>query len=256
MNIWKICVPLAFLLALAAGPETARAAEESSAETAPQDDFTRDWTELDEDQPGLEVWDPLEPVNRGMFWFNDKLYFYLFKPVARGYRVVLPEPARQAVGNVFDNLGAPVRVANSLLQGKLNNGLDEFAKFLSNTVFGLGGMIDLHADTEPQPSDEDFGQTLGHYGLGPGFYLVLPVLGPSNLRDGAAEFADRLVEPMQSPYYLDMHDYEVYGARALDRINWLSLDDDTYESIKQQALDPYLFVRGAYMQRRAAAVEK
>ncbi len=219
----------------------------------------RDWTELDDgfgDEQELDVWDPIQPFNRGMFWFNDKLYFYLFKPVARGYRAVVPEPGRQAIKNVFDNLGAPVRVVNSLLQGKVENGLDELTLFMANTIFGLGGLFDLQPETEPRPTREDFGQTLGHYGVGSGFYLVLPVLGPSTLRDAPALFADRLIEPVPSPYYLKMHDYEVWALGAYEQVNWLSLDKDTYEAIKKDALDPYLFVRNAYLQKRAAEIGK
>ncbi|MBW2476390.1 MAG: VacJ family lipoprotein [Deltaproteobacteria bacterium] len=215
-----------------------------------------DWTEWEEDEEELIVWDPIEPINRGIFWVNDKLYFYLLKPVARGYRWAVPEPGREAVDNVFNNLNAPVRILNSFLQGKVQNGLDELTKFCANSIFGIAGIFNLHSETEPQPSKEDFGQTLGDYGIGPGFYLVLPVFGPSNLRDGVGLFADRLVEPIPSPYYFKMHDYEVWALGAYQQVNWLSLDKDTYESIKRDALDPYLFVRNAYMQKRAAEIDK
>lgn len=218
----------------------------------------QDWTEFDDDfgdEEELEVWDPIEPFNRGMFWFNDKLYVYLFKPVARGYRFVVPELAREGVNNVFTNLGGPVRVLNAFLQGKVTKGLDELTIFVGNSTLGVGGLFDLNAGNEKITS-EDFGQTLGHYGSGPGFYLVLPIFGPSNLRDGVGMFADRFVEPIPSPFYLKMKREEIWALSAFEKINWLSLDKDTYESIKRDSLDPYLFIRNAYMQKRAAEVDK
>lgn len=216
----------------------------------------RDWTTLAEDEQELEAWDPLEPFNRGMFWFNDKLYFYALKPVAKGYRAVTPEPVRESVSNFFRNLTAPVRVVNSLLQGKVTGALDEFTIFCANSTVGVGGLVDLHKDTPNRPSPEDFGQTLGHYGTPPGFYLVLPVLGATNARDVVGQVADSLAAPISSPYYVKLQTVEVIGLQTYDTVNYLSLDKDTYESIKRESLDPYLFVRNAYMQQRQARVEK
>lgn len=204
---------------------------------------------------GDDVWDPIEPVNRGMFWFNDKLYFYALKPVAKGYRVVVPEPGRKAVGNVFTNLGAPVRMVNHALQGKLTCTLDELTIFLANSIFGLAGIFDLHADTG-KPSPEDFGQTLGYYGVPAGPYLVFPFVGPRNLRDGVGMAVDGLVEPIPSPYYLKLHQAEVIAAAAGEQINALSLDKDSYEAVVRESLDPYVSIRDAYMQNRAAKVAK
>jgi phospholipid-binding lipoprotein MlaA len=204
---------------------------------------------------GEKVWDPIEPVNRGIFWFNDKLYFYALKPIAKGYRAVVPEPGREAVANVFTNLGAPARIVNNALQGKVIGTLDELTIFLANSIFGLGGIFDLHEDSR-KPSPEDFGQTLGHYGIPPGPYLVLPFIGPRNLRDGAGMAADNLVDPLPSPYYLKVHQAEVIAAVTGEQINYLSLDKDSYEAIVRESLDPYLTIRDAYMQNRAAKVAK
>jgi phospholipid-binding lipoprotein MlaA len=107
-----------------------------------------------------------------------------------------------------------------------------------------------------KPDAEDFGQTLGHYGTPSGFYLVLPVFGPSNARDAVGLVADSLTHPVPSPYYLKMKQIEIVGVRTYDTVNELSLDKDTYEAIKRDALDPYLFVRNAFMQKRAAKIEK
>src|SRR5512147_1456836 len=160
---------------LGGGPAFAMAADDSAA-AAGEIDFEEGY-----EPNGEKVWDPIEPVNRGIFWFNDKLYFYALKPIAKGYRAVVPEPGREAVGNVFTNLGAPVRIVNNALQGKVIGTLDELTIFLANSIFGLGGIFDLHEDSR-KPSAEDFGQTLGHYGIPPGPYLVLPFIGPRNLR--------------------------------------------------------------------------
>lgn len=234
---------------LIAGPGAAMAAEDPAA-PAGEIDFEEGY-----EPNGEVVWDPIEPVNRGIFWFNDKLYFYALKPVARGYRAAVPEAGREAVQNVFTNLGAPVRIVNSALQGKVIGTLDELAIFLANSIFGLGGIFDLHKESR-KPSPEDFGQTLGHYGIPPGPYLVLPFVGPRNLRDGVGMAADSLVEPLPSPYYLKVHQAEVIAAVTGEQINALSLDKDTYEAVVRESLDPYLTVRDAYMQNRAAKVAK
>ncbi len=215
-----------------------------------------DWTELDEGDQELSVWDPLEPFNRGMFWFNDKLYFYLLKPVAKGYRYVAPEPVRESVGNFFHNLATPVRFVNCLLQGKGHDAAGELALFMLNTTFGIAGLFDLTPDDMVKPDAEDFGQTLGRYGTSTGFYLVLPVFGPTNARDAVGQVADSLVHPVPSPFYLQMKPLEVAGIQSYDKVNEVSLDKDTYESIKRDELDPYLFIRNAFMQNRAAKVEK
>jgi phospholipid-binding lipoprotein MlaA len=198
-----------------------------------------------------KIADPLEPVNRGIFWFNDKLYIYLFKPVARGLRVI-PEPARVSVSNFFSNLGTPVRVANNLLQFKLTNTCSELARLLVNSTFGLAGLFDPASTWGLEKKDEDLGQTFGHYGVGNGFYLVLPVFGPTTLRDGIGRVGDYFVDPL--PYALKQE--EVIGLRSLERENALSLDKDTYEATRKHELDPYLFVRDAYAQHRAAKVRE
>ena len=133
---------------------------------------------MDDDDEILDVYDPLETFNRGMFWFNDKLYFYLLKPIARGYRWIAPEPFRVAIGNVFSNLATPVRVINAGLQGKLGNTGNELVRFGTNSTLGILGMFDpAKQHFGLAKKNEDTGQTLGHYGIGPGPYLVLPSFG-------------------------------------------------------------------------------
>lgn len=204
---------------------------------------------------GDSSWDPIEPVNRGFFWFNDKLYFYALKPAAKGYRAMVPAPGRKAVDNVFNNLGAPIRIVNNALQGKIVCTLDELGIFLANSIFGLGGIFDLHEQGR-KPSPEDFGQTLGYYGIPAGPYLVLPFVGPRDLRDGVGLAVDRLVDPIPSPYYVKMHQAEVMGLLTAEQVNYLSLDKDSYEAVVRESLDPYVTIRDAYMQNRAAKVAR
>lgn len=197
--------------------------------------------------------DPIEPFNRGVFWVNDKLYFYLLKPVARGYRVV-PHPVRSSIGKAFTNLAFPVRFVNNLLQLKFRAATIEFDRFLINSTIGLAGLFDPASNIpELRPQVEDLGQTFGSYGIGHGCYLVLPLLGASSLRDGLGTVGDSLLDPLA---YTGLTLAERGGLKSGQTINWLSLDRDTYEGIKQDAVDPYLFIRNAYLQRRQAQVEK
>jgi phospholipid-binding lipoprotein MlaA len=216
------------------------------------EEFFEDDLAFDEDEPPLTVHDPIEPVNRAVFWFNDKLYFYLFKPVARGLRVV-PERVRVSADNFFDNLSAPLRFINNVLQLQFNDAGDELARFIFNSTFGVAGLFDIAKEEGGiAKRDEDFGQTMGRYGVGSGFYLVLPVLGPSNVRDAGGRVADHFLSPLT--YILSFE--ERIAIRVVESENALSLDKDTYEGIKRDALDPYLFIRDAYAQRRSAALKK
>jgi len=212
-----------------------------------EEDFT------DGEFEAIEINDPIEPFNRGMFWVNDKLYFYLFKPIARGYRVV-PEPARQSVANFFSNLATPVRFVNSLLQLKFADAGTELGRLVINSTIGIGGLFDpAKKHFGMRKKDEDLGQTLGSYGVGNGFYIVWPILGPSSARDTVGMAGDFFLDPM---LYIDMKMWERVALKGLDKETKLSLDKDTYESIKRQALDPYLDVRNSYAQHRAGKVRK
>jgi len=215
-----------------------------------------DFDPFAEDDIELQISDPIEPVNRAIFWFNDKLYFYLLKPIARGYRII-PEPARISVDNVFSNLATPIRLANSLLQFKFKKAGTELGRFVVNSTVGLLGLFDPGKSWMGwKKADEDFGQTLGFYGAGDGFYLVLPIFGPSNLRDGIGRVGDYFVDPITSPHYFILNDWEILALGGLETVNTLSIDKDTYEGIKRDALDPYLFLRNSYSQYRQAKIKK
>ena len=218
-----------------------------------EDDFNDDeLLFLDEGEEILDVYDPLEPINRGIFWFNDKLYFYLLKPVAKGYRWVMPDPLMLGIGNFFSNLTSPMRILNAGLQGKFGDAGNELTRFAVNTTIGIGGFFDTAKDHfNLKKKDEDSGQTLGYYGIGPGPYLVLPFFGPSSFRDGAGLLAD---SRMDLTYYL-WEDRDYWAAIILKTVNTVALDKDTYEGIKRDALDPYLFVRDAWTQYRKNLVD-
>jgi phospholipid-binding lipoprotein MlaA len=208
---------------------------------------------MDEDEEILDVYDPLQGFNRGMFWFNDKLYFYVMKPIAKGMRVVIPEPLRIGIRNFFSNLRTPIRMVNAGFQGKFGDAGNELTRFTVNSTLGIGGLFDTAKDHfDIVKKKEDTGQTMGHYGIGPGPYLVLPVLGPSNFRDGIGLFGD---------YYLSLVNYlwddtDWWIAVSVDALTILSLDKDTYEGIVRDELDPYLFVRDAYMQHRQHLIDE
>lgn len=230
---------------------TSQDAITSAQESDYQDPFADD--PFSQDSYADEDWsDPLESVNRAVFWFNDKSYFYLLKPAARVFRVV-PIPVRSGIGRMFDNLKAPLRAVSSLLQLKFLQSGVEVSRLVINTTVGLAGFYDpAKSWWDLHKQEEDLGQVLGHYGVGGGFYLVLPLLGPSTLRDGVARVPQFYVDPL----YWMLHSDGRLIAKGVDVVNAISLDKDTYESIVTEQLDPYLFVRDAHLQRRAALVNK
>ena len=195
-----------------------------------------------------KVFDPLRGYNRLMFKVNDKFYFWLAKPLARGYRFIAPEPARASVQKAFHNLHFPVRFVSSLLQLKFKKTGLELGRFVVNSTVGIGGLFDP-ADRWlgwRRPGDEDRGQILGHYGVGDGFPFVIPLLGQTNLRDGLATIPTFFLNPV---WYVADTPTNI-GVTAGEQFNFLSLHIGEYESIKMDALDPYTFIRDAYKQNR------
>lgn len=187
--------------------------------------------------------DPWEGFNRKVFAFNDVLDRYALKPVARGYRFITPDPVETGVGNVFTNLGEPRTVLNSLLQGKVRNASIATSRFLINTTVGVAGLWDVASRMEITGHKEDFGQTLGVWGWEGSRYLVLPLLGPSTLRDTGGMPADMYSYP--TTYIED--DQTRLGLTAL------RLVDKRAGLLDQEALiqgDRYSFVRDAWLQRR------
>lgn len=208
----------------------------------------------DLDDEDIEVYDPIEPFNRAMFWTNDKLYFYFVKPIAKGYRFIVPERGRISISNFFSNIATPIRIINSALQFKFKDAGTEIGRLAINSTIGILGFFDPAKNhMNIKMKDEDFGQTLGHYGSGSGFYLVVPFFGPSNARDGVGLIVDGFLDPA---LYIMEKRTDYVGLKLFEAINKLSLDKDTYEGIVRDEIDPYLFIRDAYAQYRAGKIRK
>jgi phospholipid-binding lipoprotein MlaA len=203
--------------------------------------------------PGLTIADPLEPFNRAMFQFNDKLYFWVLKPVSQGYKWLVHEDVRAVIGNFFSNAAFPVRFVNCLLQANLPGAGSELGRFLLNTAVGFGGLFDPASDPEINLAKhrEDLGQTLGAYGIGQGFYIHWPIFGPSSPRDTIGKAGDGFLNPFS---WLDEW-YETAGVRTFDMVNDTSFRIGDYEALKKAAIDPYIAVRDAYVQYRASSVK-
>ena len=200
---------------------------------------------------GSSARDPLEPINRAVFGFNETLDQVLIKPVAQGYRAVLPEIARTGVTNFFSNIEDVWIAANNLLQGKPESALQDVMRVVINTVIGLGGLIDVASDAGLEKHNEDFGQTLGRWGVAGGPYLVLPFLGASTLRDAVGRAGvDIAVEPVWNIDHVPTRN-TLYAGRA---VNARSDALDAVQVMEQAALDKYRFVRDSYLQRRRSLI--
>ncbi len=196
--------------------------------------------------------DPLEPVNRGIFKVNEVVDGLVLKPVAHIYRGVLPAPVRTGVHNALTNLSAPVVFVNSALQGDNTNMANTLGRFLINSTLGVAGIFDVASEMGvAKANKKDFGQTLGVHGVGPGPYIVLPILGPSNLRDGFGLAADTAMDPFT--YIFDMPTtIAVDSVRIIDRrTELLPLTDRVY----RDSLDPYATLRSIYQQHRTKVVK-
>lgn len=206
---------------------------------------------------GPSIADPIEPWNRAMYHVNDKLYFWLFKPVATGYRYVVPEDFRNLFSNFYQNIKAPIRIVNNLLQGKPGYAGLELARFLINSTVGVGGLRDAAREGFGiSGRNADFGQTLGKYGVGFGFYIVWPVLGPSSPRDTVGWAGDRALSPMT---YVSSDSISPEGTTGLfvhEKVNYTSFHIGDYEAIKGAAIDPYIAIRDAYVQYRRKLIER
>ncbi|HTR00292.1 MAG TPA: VacJ family lipoprotein [Candidatus Acidoferrum sp.] len=215
-----------------------------------QDEFF-DFDAASKDSGTPTISDPLEKLNRATFVFNDKAYRYVMKPVAKGLRV-FPEPVRTGFSNFFSNLGAPVSAISALLQGDPRNAGTELGRFVLNTTVGLLGFLDPATDAGLVQDEEDLGQTMARWGVGHGFYLVVPLYGSSSLRDFTGTLATGAINPL----FQNLDTGEVIGITAASAEVSLSLDKDTYEAFYDGAIDPYVFFRSAWVQNRAGKVKQ
>ncbi len=230
-------------------PTWARGLWAQNANGSAEDEWADEWE--DEEGEFEEIPDPLMGLNWMFFQFNDKFYLYLWEPLAKGYGYVVPEVARKGVRNFFSNLYTPIRLVNCLLQGKWSDAGNETARFLVNTTAGVLGFGDPALEKYGPPKDEDFGQTLGYWGFNDGFFLTLPFIGPSSLRDGIGLYADGYLNPVS---YLDGKPYKTkwykIAIRAYEKFNATSFQIGEYEKLKGMALDPYVAIRNIYFQNR------
>lgn len=201
------------------------------------------------EEPVETIADPLEPINRAFFRFNDRVYFWVFKPVATGYKAIIPEDGRVAVRNFFSNLTTPIRLVNCLLQAKFKGVGNETVRFLVNTTLGVAGLLDpAKKYFEIAKQEADFGQTLGIWGIGPALYIDWPILGPSSLRDTVGYVGDVCLDPRT--YLLNRFLIAGISVWSFDKVNGTSLTIGEYENLKKAALDPYIALREAYHQNR------
>lgn len=190
--------------------------------------------------------DPLESFNRGVYKFNDTLDRAVAKPVAKGYDKIVPDTAKMMVNNFFSNLNDVIVTVNDLLQLKLKQGFSDGMRVLVNSTLGIGGLVDVASKQLPK-HDEDFGQTLGYWGIKSGPYLMLPVLGPSSFRDGIGLYADGLTSPLYRDVPKIRTRNQLYLTDMVNRRQQLLGDEKIMEGA---ILDRYAFIRDAYLQRR------
>jgi phospholipid-binding lipoprotein MlaA len=221
------------------------------------DEFDSEFdNEFDSEQNGSSSSDSdfFEGYNRVVTDFNDYFYLNIFNPISKGYNYIMPDPAQKSISNFFSNLGSPIRFANSILQLKVEKGFDELSRFVINSTLGIFGLFDVaNSWFDIKKSNEDFGQTLGFYGVGEGAYIVLPFLGPTTLRDSMSFVTDSKVN--LEPYMVSSME-EYIAMQALKHTNRNSLNLGLYESLKKDSIDWYISQREICRQRRQKAIDE
>lgn len=204
--------------------------------------------------------DPLSSYNRSMTSFNHYVYLNILAPTSKAYSNVLPSTARVGLSNFFDNLIFPIRFVNNILQLKFAYAFEEFGRFTINSTIGILGFMDPATKMKLKQRDEDFGQTLGFYGVGKGFHIVLPLLGPSNLRDSIGLVADSYVNPLTDTgslsYKIPNRTEKGIAIQSVKTLNTISLNQGKYEAFTKDAIDLYPLLKDAYNQRREKAIKE
>ena len=219
------------------------------------DDFGDDDFDFEDEfeEQKVSIPDPLEGLNRLMFGINDVFYVWILEPCAKGCKAVVPEPVRIGIRNFFNNLATPTRLANCLLQGKVDAAGRELHRFAINTTIGVLGIGDPAFEKyDLESAEEDLGQTLAVYGLDNGIYLVLPILGPTTLRDGLGLAGDQFLNPVR---YVEPVETSV-GISTGRTVNSTSFRIGEYGAFKTDALDPYIAMREAYIQYRNKKIQE
>ena len=252
-------------------PESIQLQSETETDEDLEDEEFDDGFEDEFESAEKEIFDPLSGYNTVMTEFNDGFYVYVLDPVARGYEWVMPDLAQRGVKNFFHNLLFPIRFVNNALQLKPMNAGEELFRFIINSTVGIFGLWDPAKEWFGlEAHEEDFGQTLGYYGVGGGFHIVLPFLGPSNLRDMFSLYPDMQMDPVyyveNRPYNLPKKEGEYLGMSRqavqqtnlliLKTVNQESLRIGQYENLKKDAIELYPFLRDVYEQNRAKLIEE
>lgn len=213
---------------------------------------------FDEYSDTVRVSDPIQPVNRGLFWVNHQLYTYILKPATKVYTTVLPKPVRTAVKNVYDNVEYPIRVTNRCLQLDFKNADLETRKFLLNSTAGIGGILRV-SDKFPSLADvppTDTGHTLAKWGIGHGPYLVLPVIGPRSVRDTVGLAGDTALNPVTYVPFGGLSQAAALSITTPNTTRNLETRMQIYDAATRDAIDPYLSVRDGYIQSRNKGASK
>lgn len=260
IRIHAILIMLCFFSACASGKHTQPGLQESDRmeQTAGRSSTVSEQQPGEVNIPGVDdvqevsVADPLEPWNRAMFTFNDKLYFWAMKPVIKGYNWVVPEVARKSIRNFFYNLDMPDRFISSVLQVEIKAAGIELARFTINSTMGVVGFFDVAKSMfQLEPQIKDIGQTLGKYGIGEGFYLVWPFVGPSTARDTIGTAGDFYL----SPWTRVNSAAAAAGLGSFDYFNKASFDSNDYEELVNSSVEPYAALKNAYIQYRRNIVK-
>ncbi|AII14289.1 lipid asymmetry ABC transporter MlaABCDEF, lipoprotein MlaA [Campylobacter iguaniorum] len=220
-----------------------------------------DISSFDDEFSDKPIFDPLSGYNRVMTDVNDFMYRNMFTPVFKGYDYIMPDEGQTAISNFFDNILFPIRFINNLLQFKFANAGEETLRFIANTVVGFGGISDVATNVYGlKKHDEDFGQTLGYWGVGSGFPVVIPILGQSNLRDIAGLGGDYFINPLSYSNDVWARDSKFFdlnlAIKTEQMINENSLDPEKYQKATSGAVDLYTFIKNAYEQRRNALIKE
>ncbi len=207
---------------------------------------------LDQAEEEFEEYDPWEPFNEKAFKFNYNLDRYGLKPAAKGYDKVVPNFVERAIANIFENIGSFRRIINLSVQGRFNDSGQELGRFVINTMFGLGGLIDAAPSFGVGKVDADTGQTFGVFGAGPGPYLMLPLFEPLTVRDAVGQVFDSVMDPTSwlVPFEIG------FSSAAVRRVNDRALSLELYENVEETVVDLYGAVRNGYLQRRRALIRE
>ena len=200
-----------------------------------------------------EIYDPFEPVNRAIFSFNNAADKIILEPIAKGYKK-LPSPVQSGIGNFLNNLKMPLVIVNQLLQGQGGNAIESTGRLVVNTTAGIFGLIDVAEKVGLEQTQEDFGQTLAAWGVGDGFYIVLPIFGPSNVRDSAGMILTYSTDPLNAYAVSEGETWILPVRTATNAIDQRSKIIDEVNALRDNSLDYYAAVRSSYYQNRKAAI--